>query len=84
MKQKIEEVKEVVNNLEGRRIMKCPHCKHTQFIRKGFDLVEVYYDEEEGGYVDEEIIPVYEEYVFVCRNCNEEVEAFFKEEEIFG
>lgn len=74
MKQKLKKIKEVVSNLEGRKIMKCPYCKHTQFLRKTCDSVEVYDDGD--SLTDEVIVPAYEGYVFICKNCNKEVGEF--------
>lgn len=54
-----------------KRLMGCPKCKHTQFIRKSYDLVEI---EDDGEcMIDNEINVRFEEPIYVCRNCGEDV-----------
>lgn len=52
-------------------MMACPHCKHTRFIRKMFDVVEI--NEEEDGLTDELVHGEVEETRFICRKCDKDV-----------
>lgn len=70
MKQQTNQVKkELIDALKGKRWLKCPYCKHNQFIRKEFNIVEISDDGESmtDEIVDDVGMPEYE---YRCRNCD--------------
>ena len=66
---------EIIEALEGKKILRCPLCNHSVFIRKEFTKVEV--TDDGDGFTDKEIDVLFDEYVYRCAKCDEE---FTKEE----
>lgn len=64
-----KEIKEeMVKGLGKTKYLKCPICKHTNFIRKTYDRVNII-DEGEEGVRDEILDYEFEDNVYICQKC---------------
>jgi len=67
----IKETKEkIIEALEGKRILKCPSCNHSVFLRKSFARVEVI---EDGDNMIDNLVDSVEDYEYSCAKCGEEI-----------
>jgi len=68
----MKEIKEnILRALNGKKILSCPKCSHSVFLRKLSSRVEII--EEEDSLLDNMVDGV-EECVYICANCNEEID----------
>ncbi len=69
---KIYEIKKkIIKSLEGKRILSCPKCNHTTFLRKSWGRVEVI---EEEKNITDTLVDGFEEYEYECAKCGEDIE----------
>ena len=61
----------ILKALEGKKIMCCPFCKHEYFIRRTYDRIQIIDDGE--CMTDEAIELNYEDCVYICQSCGEDV-----------
>ncbi len=70
----------ILDALEGKKRLLCPSCKQDYFIRKTYDRVHIFHIKSE---LKNEIIEHnFEDEVYICQNCDEEIspEELFEEE----